>query len=125
MKYDDLLNIPYKPHGRDRNGYDCYGVVIECCRRAGTPLHDPYYESDTVPIGETERYISQGLNVREIPSARTGAIALMEYGSNLHVGYIVDRGLILHETRHGSKVSPLAAVNVKKYYEVVNESELI
>ena len=121
MKYDDLLNIPYKAHGRDRNGFDCYGVVIECCRRAGTPLKDPYYESDTVPINETADYIAQGLNVREISCGRVGALALMEYGGRVHIGSIVDRGLVLHATyNHGVKVSPLAAVNVKKFYEVVN-----
>ena len=42
MKYDDLLNIPFKKFGRDKNGFDCYGVVMECCKRAGTPLRDLY-----------------------------------------------------------------------------------
>ena len=38
--YNDLLGAKYKPHGRGDGGYDCYGLVLECCRRAGTPIKD-------------------------------------------------------------------------------------
>ena len=121
MYYSDIINVPYKAHGRDLNGLDCYGAVIMCCERAGTPLRDVYYKRDSVPASETEHYIAQGLNVRKIDREQVGAVCEMEYSGHLHVGYIVARGLVLHATRHGVKVSPVQAVHIKNYYEVVNE----
>ena len=47
--YNDLLGAKYKPHGRGDGGYDCYGLVLECCRRAGTPLKDPFQKYEHLP----------------------------------------------------------------------------
>lgn len=126
MKYDDLLNVPFKKFGRDKSGFDCYGVVMECCRRAGTPLRDLYGDIVDLPAESVTDYISGGLNVREISEPRTGALVYSIYHGNVHVGYIVERGLVLHATiDKGVKISPLAALRPIAYYEVVNESDAI
>lgn len=127
MKYDDLLNIPFKKFGRDKSGFDCYGVVMECCRRAGTPLRDLYGDIVDLPAESVTDYISGGLNVREISEPRTGALVYSIYHGNVHVGYIVERGLVLHATiDKGVKISPLAALRPIAYYEVVaDESNAI
>ena len=126
MKYDDLLNIPFKKFGRDKSGFDCYGVVMECCKRAGTPLRDLYGDIVDLPADGVNDYISGGLNVREIPAPKVGAIVYSIYHGNVHVGYIVDRGIVLHATiDKGVKISPLAALRPIAYYEVINESDLI
>jgi cell wall-associated NlpC family hydrolase len=127
LKYDDLLNIPFKKFGRDKNGFDCYGVVMECCRRAGTPLRDLYGDIVDLPAESVTDYISGGLNVREISEPRTGALVYSFYHGNVHVGYIVERGLVLHATiDKGVKISPLAALRPIAYYEVVaDESNAI
>lgn len=126
MKYDDLLNTPFKKFGRNKGGYDCYGVVMECCRRAGTPLKDLYGDIIDLPADGVNDYISGGLNVREIPAPKVGALAYSIYKGNVHVGYIVERGKVLHATiDKGVKISPLAAIKPIAYYEVTNESDAI
>ena len=126
MRYDDLLNVPFKKFGRDKNGYDCYGVVMEMCRRAGTPLRDLYGGITDLPADGVNDYISGGLNVREIPAPRAGAIAYGIYKGNVHVGYIVERGKVLHATiDRGVKISPLSAIRPIAYYEVTDESDAV
>ena len=50
--YEDLLTAKYKPHGRGEDGYyDCYGLVLECCRRAGKKLIDPFKKYIHLPVG--------------------------------------------------------------------------
>lgn len=39
----DLLSVPYKKNGRDLNGFDCYGLVIEVSKRFGHILRDFEY----------------------------------------------------------------------------------
>lgn len=126
MKYDDLLNVPFKKFGRDKNGFDCYGVVIECCKRAGTPLKDLYGDIVDLPADKVNDYISGGLNVKEIPAPKVGGLVYSIYKNNVHVGYIVERDKVLHATiDKGVKISPLAALKPIAYYEVINESNTI
>ena len=126
MKYDDLLNIPFKKFGRDKNGYDCYGVVMECCKRAGTPLRDLYGDIADLPADSVNDYIIGGLNVREISAPKVGGLVYSIYKGNVHVGYIVSRGCVLHATiDKGVKISPLAALRPIAYYEVINESDAV
>src|SRR5574344_1811059 len=98
MKYDDLLNIPFKKFGRDKSGYDCYGVVMECCQRAGTPLNDLYGGIVDLPADMVNGNISGGLNVKEIPAPKVAGRVYAIYKGNVHVGYIVSHGLVLHAT---------------------------
>lgn len=126
MKYDDLLNIPFKKFGRDKNGFDCYGVVMECCKRAGTPLKDLYGDIVDLPADGVNDYISGGLNVREIDEPKVGALVYSIYKGNAHVGYIISRNCVLHATiDKGVKISPLQALRPIAYYEVVNESDTV
>ena len=126
MKYDDLLNIPFKKFGRDKSGFDCYGVVMECCKRAGTPLRDLYGDIVDLPADGVNDYISGGLNVREIAAPKVGCLVYSIYHGNVHVGYIVDRGIVLHATiDKGVKLSPLAALRPIAFYEVINESDTV
>lgn len=126
MKYDDLLNIPFKKFGRDKNGFDCYGVVMECCKRAGTPLKDLYDDIVDLPVDKVNDYISGGLNVKQIKEAKIGAIVYSMYHGNTHVGYIVERGKVLHATiDKGVKITPLIAMHPIAFFEVTNESNTL
>ena len=126
MKYDDLLNVPFKKFGRDEKGFDCYGVVMECCKRAGTPLKDLYDDIVDLPVDKVNDYISGGLNVKQIKEAKIGAIVYSMYHGNTHVGYIVERGKVLHATiDKGVKITPLIAMHPIAFFEVINESNTL
>ncbi|MCQ2594814.1 MAG: C40 family peptidase [Treponemataceae bacterium] len=126
MKYDDLLNVPYKKFGNGLDGINCWYAVFECCRRAGTPLRDIFSDLEHLPAEEVNDYINKGLNVREIPTPKVGALVYSVYRGNAHVGYIVERGKVLHATfDKGVKISPIEALHPIAYYEVVDESKHI
>ena len=116
--FDDLLNKPYIPHGRGPDAYDCYGLVLECCRRAGTPLRDIWYEKDVVPADKANDYISAGLNVRRVDKPHAGCIVEMDYNGQLHSGYMLDRQTVMHTTSRGVHTTVLQAVKVHAFYEV-------
>ena len=122
--YNDLLSAKYKPHGRGDGGYDCYGLVLECCRRAGTPLKDPFQKYEHLPVGAELLYINDYNNIKEINAPKPGAIAECKTGGNLHVAYMVTPQLALHITQKGCRVTHICALNPIRYYEVIkNESE--
>ena len=117
--YEDLLTAKYKPHGRGDGGYDCYGLVLECCRRAGTPLIDPFEKYVHLPVGAELPYINDYNNIREISAPKAGAIAECRTGENLHVAYMVSNSLALHITERGARVTHIRALNPIRFYEVV------
>ena len=122
--YNDLLGAKYKPHGRGDGGYDCYGLVKECCRRAGTPLKDPFQKYEHLPVGSEFLYINDYNNIKEINAPKIGAIAECKTGDNLHVAYMVTPQLALHITQKGCRVTHIRSLNPIRYYEVIkNESE--
>ena len=125
MKWDDLLNVPFKWGGRDKSGMDCFGIVVECCRRAGTPIKDPFMSlKESVPYEEAERIRKQAINIEEVRSPVVGGIVYGEWRGRSHVGYIVSRGRVLHAIENEKpRVSPLAVFKNPLFYEVVDEEE--
>ena len=122
--YNDLLGAKYKPHGRGDGGYDCYGLVLECCKRAGTPIKDPFQKYEHLPVGAELLYINDYNNIKEINAPKPGAIAECKTGDNLHVAYMVTPQLALHITQKGCRVTHIRSLNPICYYEVIkNESE--
>lgn len=119
MRYDDLLNVPYKHGGRDKDGFDCYGLVIECCRRNGTPLRDFFKDIESLNADEVDGYVRKGLNVREIGAPKAGCIVEMEYRGKAHVGFMAERDLIIHATLDkGVRATHPALVRATAFYEV-------
>lgn len=112
FNYTDLINTPYGKYG------NCYGFLVECCRRNGTPLKDPFSQLKKLPAGSEAPYI-EDLNVREIDKPKAGAIVECEDNGNLHVGFLVSKNLVIHTThKTGARVTHIAALKVIKYYEV-------
>ncbi len=121
MTFTDLIGIPYKEHGRSKEeGFDCYGLVLECFRRAGTPLADLDYRSPSFTLSQADG-AKAGLNVRQVPSPKPGRIIEMDYNGKVHIGYLADMNNVLHATERGVRLSALAALKVRGFYEVLPE----
>ncbi|MCR5621418.1 MAG: C40 family peptidase [Treponema sp.] len=121
MTFTDLIGTPYKAHGRSmEEGFDCYGLVLECSRRSGTPLADLDYRSPSFSLAEADG-MKVGLNVLGVPGPKPGRIVEMDYNGKVHIGWMVDYNNVLHATERGVRLSALAALKVRGYYEVVPE----
>jgi len=117
MTYEDLLIVPYKAGGRDESGMDCYGLVIECCRRAWTPLKD-IVNNGHVSKDQLQEYVLS-LNVVEADYPERGCVVQCDYEGELHIGYLIDKKRCLHMTLEGVRVTPICALRDAKFYEVV------
>lgn len=118
IKYDDLLAVPYKENGRDMSGMDCYGLVIECCKRAGIILNDVVYETSKVCIDKLHGY-SSSINVRQVDSVKSECVIQCEYASMLHIAFALNKKTCIHATFEGVRVSPICALKDVKYFEVI------
>ena len=117
--YEDLLFCKYKEFGREpATGLDCYGLVLICCKRAGTPLRDVIYESTHCQNDFVEAAKLQ-LNIQAIDEARQGAIVQCYYNNELHSGYMVSKTQMLHMTYDGCRLTPVCAIRGAKFYEVI------
>lgn len=120
IKYDDLLNIPYKENGRDMSGMDCYGMTIECFRREGKKLKDIVYDSVIVSSDRLDGYVSH-INVIDAAGPGNGIGIKCEFQGELHIGYMLDKKMVLHMTYEGARITPLIALKNPRFFEVVNE----
>lgn len=118
MYYEDLLAVPYKTNGRDLSGMDCYGLVIECCRRSGADLHDIVYANEKVPYGELTEYV-RNLNVREIDNAKPYCVVQCQYEGLLHLAFMLDKRFCIHATDYGVRVMPVTFLRNARFFEVI------
>lgn len=120
MKYDDLLSVPYKEGGRDKDGMDCYGYVLELTRRNGKPLKD--ISEKSVPERELEN-IQSHVNLKEISAdeIQYGDILQCVYDGNLHICFILGKRLVTHMTENGPRETPMIAFRGKRYWRITDE----
>jgi hypothetical protein len=113
MELADLIGIPYKPHGRDENGVDCFGLIRIIAGRRGTPIPDVWYEkSDPALIS-----LAQSMKVHKLAQCEAGCVIEMEDRSRLHLGYAIDRKRMLHVTiRDGVCVDDIGILPIRGYY---------
>jgi len=123
MIVKDLVGIPYKPHGRDSSGMDCYGVVMELMRRQGKNIPDFFY-SDTKnatnisTLQSIEAYIPN----TKLDKPEEGAVVeLLVFGQPSHVGVCLGDGTFIHAMEKiGVIIEPLYRYRskIKGYYRV-------
>ncbi len=112
MKFDDLLEVPYKDFGRDKQGMDCYGFVLELCRRSGKTLVD---------IADKSEETIFNLNVIDVrPEDRAPGDLVYFYNekNELHIGYLLDLTTVIHMTYHGVRLTPFACFNKVDFVRV-------
>ncbi|MCR5723460.1 MAG: C40 family peptidase [Treponema sp.] len=119
MTYADLIGVPFKDNGRDSSGMDCYGVVLEMCRRNGQHLPDLVYENAHVTIDRLGNCVAE-TGLKEIPESQAGAGNIMQcnYNGELHVGYMLDKNRMIHATASGVRVTLCRVFRQRKYFEV-------
>jgi cell wall-associated NlpC family hydrolase len=117
MTVNDLIGIPWKLHGRDKNGYDCYGLAIEVEARLGKKLNDIYYENNDAELCKDKAF---SLNVRPTQKLEVGNIIQMTLNNELHLGVIITPLTFIHATRNqGVRISKIGAIPYNAIYEVI------
>jgi len=121
----DLVGIPYKDHGRDANGMDCYGLVIEVLHRSGISVPDVFYHDTNI---KTNKAVMQTLEAA-IPSTKlalpeeSAVVEILVMGQPSHVGVCLGDGTFIHAQRkNGVIIEPLYRYRhkIKGFYRVNN-----
>ena len=119
MKVDvsDLIGIPYKEHGRDNAGYDCYGLTIEVVRRYGKTLPDVVYSAEhDISLSDENTPL---LPLRKIDEVEEGCLIEMRYRGELHIGVYIGNKRFIHATRgQGVRLSRLGNIPAHAYWRL-------
>lgn len=115
IEINDLLGVPYRDHGRDKSGFDCYGLAIEVERRLGYKLDDVVYNNHDLTLSDE---YAPTLNVRPIEKPCTGALIEMQYGDELHIGVCLNEHEFIHMTRAGCRINHIGTYKVRELYGI-------
>jgi cell wall-associated NlpC family hydrolase len=112
--FDRFIGIPYREHGRDTSGCDCWGLVclvFRELRQVELPSHADGYVSisDAAAVGGL---IARGrLDWAEVPAGQERAfdgVLMRRFGQAYHIGLVVAPGRMLH-------VNPESSSRVDRY----------
>lgn len=124
MTYLDLLSVPYRPCGRDKQtGLDCWGLAIELFARQGVTIPDPFKATTRpLPHNGAEWLVAAYGNWDRIHTPEVGcAVAMSLRGHVDHVGVIVAPKTVMHSMRnvgvvmHSIDQEPVAG-RIRGYY---------
>jgi cell wall-associated NlpC family hydrolase len=110
MYVNDLIGVPYKEHGRGKDGMDCYGLCVEVMRRGGFTLPDIWY-------GDTERETNKKMaetlaaSIPNVKIEKPEIGCVIEFnilGDPSHVGVYLGEGCFIHASKtHGVCIDKL------------------
>ena len=110
--YSDLIGTPYKIHGRNESGLDCFGLIWLIAKREGKPIKDPIYKGFDPSLVSLAEEI--GLKKCEF---KIGCVIEILKDKRLHLGYSIDNDRMIHCTHNeGVIVENIVKYNVKGYY---------
>lgn len=118
MNLKDLIGVPYKARGRDKTGYDCYGLIIELSRRLGNQLPDVFYkntnEKENAKTAEVLRY---GLPVEKLSNLEDYCLLDIAYDgkTSTHIGMYIGDGQFIHATEKCG----VCIENIAKYAKII------
>jgi len=121
----DLVGMPYKAHGRDEQGTDCYGLVIEVLRRIGKTVPDVFYSDTRI---KTSKAVLESLEAiipnTKLDKPEEGAVVeILVMGQPSHVGICLGDGSFIHALKEiGVVIEPLSRYRhrIKGIYRVDN-----
>jgi hypothetical protein len=110
----DLIGLPYKGHGRDETGLDCFGLIYLIAKRNGTPIKDPVYKSFDPSLIKLADYVG----FKQIDNFEIECVLEIEKDCRLHLGYSLDHERMIHCTHNeGVIVENITNYQVKGYYK--------
>jgi cell wall-associated NlpC family hydrolase len=109
LPVDDLVGLPYKAHGRDETGLDCFGLILIIASRNGTPIPDVWYKGFDPSLIK----LAEQMNVEKTDKLQAGCIIEMENKGRLHLGYSLDDKKMIHATLEGVIVENIGKYPVK------------
>lgn len=96
MNYSDLIGVPFQYGGRDHNGLDCFGLVMEMLKRQGVNVHDFGWHNDSAIIQTMMLGASETMRW-EPCELHPGAILLFKIGRYVrHVAYVIENNKFIH-----------------------------
>lgn len=93
----DLIGVPYRLGARlPGPATDCFGLVVECCRRIGRPIPDPYMSAEGTV--EVKQWIAARLHGWRRCGGPVvgGVVELLGSDQPAHVGFLVSETQFLH-----------------------------
>jgi len=112
MDVSDLIGLPYKAHGRDESGLDCFGLIYLIAKRNGTPIKDPIYKGFDPSLAKLADFV--GLKKTDF---QVGCILEIEKDGRLHLGYAIDNKRFIHcAINEGVIVENIVNYEIKRYY---------
>ena len=112
INISDLIGIPYKIHGRDESGIDCFGLIWLIAFRNGTPIPDVWYKGFDPSLME----LSKQMKVEKC-NFMPGCVIEMERESRLHLGYAIDNERMIHAAiNEGVIVEDIGTYPIKGYW---------
>ena len=118
----DLIGVPFKVHGRDKGGLDCWGVAMEVFRRYGVRLPDCWYESldDSARV---RRELEGEVVYLPLEIEKEPCLLLLRINGSPHAAVYIGEGYLMHATRrYGVCVEPLSRyrTRIEGIYDVCN-----
>lgn len=114
----DLIGVRFLDHGRDKRGFDCYGLAIEVSRRWGHELKDLWYEradSDTFADNAEDMIKAMSDKVEGTDEQAPGNLVIfLEFGRMVHIGVIIEEDMFIHCDRYGVRI-----IRLSDYYRKV------
>ena len=106
---DDLIGVPYRLGARlPGPATDCFGLVVECCRRLGRPIPDPFVSS-AVHMN-AKAWIAERLGGwRSCANPVAGGVVELRSGEHpAHIGFLLNDVEFLHSLQKtGAVISRL------------------
>ena len=119
---DDLLGSPFEFHGRNRKGFDCYGLVMEVEKRLGRCMIDFYAEYSEKNykkcLNDNSLRFVNNMNLIKTKYPVLGDVILFfdSKGCAVHIGVYLKRNDFIHCDGCGVRIN-----NLETYFRTEKE----
>jgi cell wall-associated NlpC family hydrolase len=108
--FDKWVGIPYKHLGRDKEGIDCWGLIVEIYKEKGIDVLDLDYEKDSRKRGDIFM-LHYYQDWQEVKEAKMYDVILLENRDRdiaSHAGVYISGGKFIHASKRGVIIDRLS-----------------